>query len=144
MEELEQEPEEIPMEDVLAEIRRMLSAKVESDVVDSSSGVQDDTRAIDEVVYNPPSKQPEPVSKALDSTVEVKDYFLLTPDMRCDDLFNQGSPAQVKLQTQKVLHKLGQGSEKIKISPELEAWLNQNLPTLIDRAVAKQLSKTSV
>ena len=144
MEDLDQEPEEIPMEEVLAEIRRMLSAKVEEKPTEQSASVQGSLSSTDEVVYNPPVKQAEVVSKKPTPTSELEDYFLLTPAMRCDDLFNSGSPEQVKLQTQKVLQKLGQETVKVQLSPEVEAWLNQNLPAIVERVVAKQLSGKAV
>ena len=147
MEELEKDPEEIPMEDVLAEIRRMLTAKVESDSSDSFDQAQKNELPKDEVVSAPVIPQesfgesPNVASKI--DLPEDDDYFLLTPAMRCDSLFNHKTSEQVKLQTQKVLHKLGQRTEKDRIPPELEAWLNKNLPEIVERAVAKQMAKRS-
>jgi len=140
MEDLDQEPEEIPMEDVLAEIRRMLSEKVETDTPKQSVSVQNDTPTTIESDFASVGKQDDALKK-ITLPPEVEDYFLLTPAMRCDALFDNSSPEQVKLQTQKVLQKLGQETVRVQLSPELEAWLNRNLPAIVERVVANQLTK---
>ena len=124
----ETEPEELPMDVVLDEIRQMLLADTEND--QKSEPLQENE---DVEVCEIPQKQ----------IPEEPDYFLLTPEMRCDlDEQKLELSEIIQKRTQQVVNKLNhqQNSDEI-ISPVLEKWLNENLPTLVEKAVAEKLSK---
>ena len=66
--------------------------------------------------------------------------------MRCDLVENKIELSDIiQKRTQQVMDKLNQqksidDSENV-LSPALESWLNQNLPSLIEKAIAEKLSK---
>ena len=120
MEDLEQDPEELPMDEVLAEIRQILSSKL----------------AGKEPAPSLPrfSPTPEPQSPATD-------YFLLTPAMRCDLPSDSELSQNVQRQTARVLNKLQQKAPMPDLSPALIDWLNENLPKIIEKALDKHFNK---
>jgi len=143
MDELDQEPEEIPMEDVLAEIRHMLSKEILSPTasvegaVSSAKSVQKpaDVSSVERENLPPPS----PSERSSISDTSKPDYFLLTPAMRCD--IPIGAPSEaIQRQAQRVLSKLQQESRQPEtLSPVLIAWLNANLPQMIEKVLAQKL-----
>ena len=125
MEDLDKEPEEIPMDEVLSEIRQMLS----SDMPAPDSG-----RAEPTVSKSTPTTESVPRVTHFEA-----DYFLLTPSMRCDLPPDEALSDQVKVQTQRVLNKLQQGIPMPQLSPALEDWLNKNLPAIVEKVVEEKL-----
>ena len=133
------EPEELPMDVVLNEIRQMLLADTEEKQSEESSK---DITETEEVFFEDVSVITDVPKK--DSKQE--EYFLLTPEMRCDLVENKIELSDIiQKRTQQVMDKLNQqksidDSENV-LSPALESWLNQNLPSLIEKAIAEKLSK---
>ena len=117
-----QEPEEIPMDQVLAEIRQMLAPAVADKACDKK-----ETR-----------DQSVPASVVVQA---VEDYFLLTPEMRCDLPAADDLSTSVQQRAEQVIHKLARKTENAHISPELEAWLNAHLPAMVEKAVAEYTSR---
>ena len=149
MEDLDKEPEEIPMDEVLSEIRQMLS---------SDMPIQDTERTeptLSEEKQTRPEKEVPSVespASAISDKVEVQvpppsprpshiepDYFLLTPAMRCDLPSDNELSAQVKVQTQRVLSKLQQETPTLQLSPALEDWLSKNLPAIVEKVLDEKL-----
>ena len=151
MEDLEQEPEEIPMEEVLAEIRQMLSAEIKEEktpevektapvfvmpkvepVFEKEEPVKVDAKPDTKV---DPKPEPQPIK------VNIPEIFVLTPAMRCDIPVAKALSQNVQKQTQKVLDKLQKDTERTsQLSPELVEWLNKNLPSMIEKTVKERLS----
>ena len=151
MEDLENEPEEIPMEDVLAEIRQILSAEVKDDkmpeiektapvfvmpkidsVIKKEEPVKVDVKPDIKVE---PKAEPQPIK------VSIPEIFVLTPAMRCDIPVAKAMSQNVQKQTQKVLSKLQKDTVQTDtLSPELITWLNKNLPDLIEKTVKERFS----
>lgn len=158
MDTLEQDPEEIPMEQVLAEIRQMLGT-TDSPSTNIKNTVQnriDMPLASEKSVIGAPSqptapsipdrnKSLESVSGPLNSVVSnstmvsqsTEDYFLLTPAMRCDLPTDSELSQSVQKQTARVLNKLQQQSVT-DLSPALLEWLNANLPAMIEKVVSQK------
>ncbi len=135
----ETEPEELPMDVVLNEIRQMLLADTEEKQSEESSK---DITETEEVFFEDVSVITDVPKK--DSKQE--EYFLLTPEMRCDLVENKIELSDIiQKRTQQVMDKLNQqksiDNSEVVLSPALESWLNQNLPTLIEKAIAEKLSK---
>ena len=141
MEDIEQDPEEIPMDQVLAEIRQMLTSQnVPEDNTPSPTPKQT------EPVF--PKKEPAtistphidvaPVPSIMDKPKVVSDYFLLTPAMRCDLPPDSELSETVQKQTTRVLNKLQQQSNT-ELSPALIEWLDANLPGMVEKALSNHL-----
>ena len=124
MDNMEQDPEEIPMDQVLAEIRQMLSTQTlspdEKPIYQSAEPTEK------------PVEKPLPVSDQPKPT--VPDYFLLTPAMRCDLPSDSELSETVQKQKTLVLNKLQQQSNT-ELSPALIEWLNANLPAMIEKVL---------
>lgn len=134
MENTEQEPEEIPMEEVLAEIRHILSAEVKIEK-------NNETEKIEPVLTSPRIVQEIPKLKPQQNLSQGNEIFILTPAMRCDIPTSKALSQNVQKQTQKVLDKLQKGNTQTdNLSPELIAWLNKNLPDLIEKTVKERFS----
>lgn len=127
MDTMEQDPEEIPMDQVLAEIRQMLSAQTSSSDEQVSQPAEPIPQNVDEPVLPPISDRVE---------APASDYFLLTPAMRCDLPSDSELSEAVQKQTTRVLNKLQQQSVT-DLSPALVEWLNANLPEMIEKALSK-------
>ena len=143
MEDIEQEPEEIPMEDVLAEIRQILSAEVKEDKKDTIEKIEPVFVMHEETAEKINEKKE--IKKEFSSVVlEKEEIFILTPAMRCDIPVAKALSQNVQKQTQKVLDKLQKGNTQAdttdSLSPELITWLNKNLPDLIERTVKERFS----
>ena len=128
MEDLEQDPEELPMDEVLAEIRHILSAKLEGKNISA-----DEHPAIlsENVIH-----QKEPKEE-----ISHLDYFLLTPAMRCDLPPDSELSQNVQRQTARVLTKLQQQTPANDLNPALIDWLNENLPKIIEKALDNHFKK---
>ncbi len=127
---IEQEPEELTPEEIMGEIRQMLMAdlgeSIPVEAVAASMGAQ-------------------PVTEA------VEDYFLLTPDMRCDHLFVPPvDKNEVHKRAQQLLGKLsrlksGDKEEEtaVQSTPDTAVtdWLNTNLPQMLEQIVAREVKK---
>jgi len=135
MDDMDQDPEEIPMDQVLAEIRQMLSAHTEAPDKPAEPVVEQNIIPSVEEPVSPPIP---PVSPVADVRPIEADYFLLTPSMRCDLPPDSELSASVQKQTTRVLNKLQQQSAAGTLSPELENWLNAHLPTMIEKVLANQ------
>ena len=132
MENTEQDPEEIPMDQVLAEIRQMLSAPAEApnnEKNEKSDSESSPSPRVEPVITAPssPSFSDRPKSTA-------PDYFLLTPAMRCDLPPDSELSETIQRQTTRVLNKLQQQSAT-ELSPALVDWLNANLPAMIEKVL---------
>ncbi|MBR6411896.1 MAG: DUF2497 domain-containing protein [Alphaproteobacteria bacterium] len=131
MDDIEQDPEEIPMDQVLAEIRQMLSAQTtQTDKVEEPAiNQKPEAKPPVPPVIPPPAPTLEKVKP------EEPDYFLLTPAMRCDLPPDSELSETVQKQTTRVLNKLQQQSSP-ELSPALIEWLNANLPAMIEKVLA--------
>ena len=109
----DQAPEEIPMDVVLSEIRQILTKDMDC------SGPKKDR---DIPTVHPRAEEP--------------DYFLLTPQMRCD-LPDAGT---VQERTERVLSRLHDRQDGCDLSPALEKWLNTHLPQMIEDILNRRLS----
>ena len=131
MDNLEQDPEEIPMDQVLAGIRQMLSPQTET---------QEEKQAF-KLVLSPTQESAAfenplpPISEKVKSPGD--DYFLLTPAMRCDLPPDSELSEAVQKQTTRVLNKLQQQSTS-ELSPALMEWLNAHLPDMIEKELEKR------
>ena len=132
----DQIPEEIPMDQVLAEIRQMLS----QDTLPAMP-VDHDTPNADKSADKTASLSETKPAVSSVQAPEKPDYFLLTPAMRCDLPRTNELSETVQRQTEKVLNKLQQQTPELTLSPALEAWLNENLPAMLEKALAKTLKK---
>lgn len=141
MEDFEQEPEEIPMEEVLAEIRQMLSAEVKEEPIKCDKKVEPVLGEFKETTIDTP-KTPRVMQPEKPIVIHKEpEIFILTPAMRCDIPVAKALSQNVQKQTQKVLDKLQKDAvAEPKLSPELIAWLNNNLPSLIEKTVKERLS----
>ena len=84
MDNLEQDPEEIPMEQVLAEIRQMLSGEASAEKPTEPS-FEKPAEPLPDTEKAQPVVPPAPTPTVPESPrSEAPDYFLLTPAMRCD------------------------------------------------------------
>lgn len=133
----ETEPEELPMDVVLNEIRQMLLADTEKKQTEETPKNVTET---EEVFF-----EEVPVVEDVPQK-DVEDYFLLTPEMRCDLVENKVELSDIiQKRTQQVVEKLNQqqslGNSEVVLSPALEGWLNKNLPELIEKAISEKLSK---
>lgn len=115
----EQPPEEIPMDQVLAEIRQMLTKEMSG----RTSSPAESTVEISAPV------QAKPVEKC--------DYFLLEPSMRCDSLFKMVFTPVPENSVTPSEH-LPQRKLNAPISAELEVWLKTNLPSMIEEILSKR------
>ena len=129
MDTIEQDPEEIPMDQVLAEIRQMLSAQTER--------AEDRPESVEPQKTAPIAEPPVPPRPVADVAKEAPEYFLLTPAMRCDLPPDSELSETVQKQTTRVLNKLQQQSGA-DLSPALIEWLNANLPAMIEKALEKR------
>ena len=134
MEDLEQDPEELPMDEVLAEIRHILSSKLTG---------KEPQRNIPQFSESPtPSANVDKTSQTLAIPAEpAPDYFLLTPAMRCDLPPDAELSQNVQKQTARVLSKLQQQTSATDLNPALIDWLNENLPKIIEKALDKHFKK---
>ena len=137
MSELENDPEEIPMDEVLAEIRRILSEKAPDNeaAVESTVPAHKADQPTDDVT---PIAEESPVS-------EPADCFILTPEMRCDlpaafDSTPVTSENAAPKQPSDILNRIQQKAQGT-ISPDAIAWLEANLPRLIDEALSRHFSR---
>ena len=129
MDTIEQDPEEIPMDQVLAEIRQMLSAQTER--------AEDGPESVEPQKTAPIAEPPVPPRPVADVAKEAPEYFLLTPAMRCDLPPDSELSETVQKQTTRVLNKLQQQSGA-DLSPALIEWLNANLPAMIEKVLEKR------
>ena len=132
MENTEQDPEEIPMDQVLAEIRLMLSAPGEApknEKSEKSASESSPSPRVEPVITAPSSPSFSDRPKSIAS-----DYFLLTPAMRCDLPPDSELSETIQRQTTRVLNKLQQQSAA-ELSPALVDWLNANLPAMIEKVL---------
>jgi len=130
MEDLEQDPEELPMDEVLAEIRHILSSKL----------TEKETHKDIPQFLAKPSPGTDTATKTLSSSQSSDtDYFLLTPAMRCDLPPDSELSQTVKKQTAHVLNKLQQPT--VDLNPALIDWLNENLPKIIEKALNNHFKK---
>ena len=144
MENIEQDPEEIPMDQVLAEIRQMLmnpATPSENKEVSEPTHPEPTLPSHPPVTASAPDSTMAPVSPVIPSTPDpvaekpkAPDYFLLTPAMRCDLPPDSELSETVQKQTTRVLNKLQQQSNA-ELSPALVEWLNANLPAMIEKAL---------
>ena len=140
MEDIEQDPEEIPMDQVLAEIRQMLTSQ-NIPVENTPSAVSKQTDAVlppkDPIIpmSEKISLSPSPVAE---KTKATSDCFLLTPAMRCDLPPDSELSETVQKQTTRVLNKLQQKSTA-ELSPALIEWLDANLPGMVEKALSNHL-----
>ena len=141
MEDLDKEPEEIPMDEVLSEIRQMLSSEMpvsDAERVEPKLDRKTLNKSESDKETKVVSNEVEPSTSS--RTVHFEpDYFLLTPSMRCDLPSDEELSDQVKVQTQRVLSKLQQGIPMPQLSPALEDWLNKNLPAIVEKVVEEKL-----
>ena len=111
----DQAPEEIPMDVVLSEIRQILTKDI--DAADLKK---------------------EPIAPAGSAIREDPDYFLLTPDMRCD--LPKAEVKTIHKRTEQILSKLQSRQNSVDLSPALERWLNTHLPQMIEDILNRRLS----
>ena len=138
MDNMEQDPEEIPMEQVLAEIRQMLSAQTTGEEKPEVSSFErgEPSTPVPEVpqsVVPPVAPMPESIPEP--PKPEKPDYFLLTPAMRCDLPSDSELSETVQRQKALVLNKLQQQSAT-ELSPALVEWLNAHLPAMIEKVLS--------
>ena len=137
---MEQSPEELPMDQVLDEIRLMLMAESDSQNKQKATALDSPIRVSDIITQNE-SPKPDSVEKIAVKPPEPA-YFLLTPAMRCDLPSDEVLSETVQRQLQRVMTKMqAQKQETDKISPELIAWLNTHLPALVEKVVSEKLGK---
>ena len=118
MENLEQDPEELPMDVVLSEIRRILTAQTEN------------PQKVENI---------EPVySKEIISKEMLTECFLLTPAMRCDLPSDAELSQTVQRQANKVLSKLQNPPGDPSSDSAVIAWLKANLPQMIEDVMNKK------
>ena len=134
MENIEQDPEEIPMDQVLAEIRQMLT-NPDTMPADNVENKSEPEPIRSEPVFAPAPPVVKPVAEAVSNKPKEPDYFLLTPAMRCDLPSDSELSETVQRQTTRVLNKLQQQSNT-ELSPALVEWLNANLPGMIEKALS--------
>ena len=139
MEELEQEPEELPMEEVLAEIRQMLSAEVHENKEERKEPVF--TMPKTDPIFHKTEERVSPRIVSQPIKINKPEIFVLTPSMRCDIPVAKALSQNVQKQTQRVLDKLQKDTNpEPQLTPELMAWLNSNLPSLIEKTVKERFS----
>lgn len=125
MEELE--PEQLPMDQVLGEIRNMLMSDMDKDELQPNR--------------TEPAFEPyRPVEPMIPKKVEPA-YFLLTPAMRCDLPSDSELSETVQRRAQQVLSKLQKETTPEKLSPALTDWLETHLPELVEQVVSKKISE---
>ena len=132
MEDLEQEPEELPMDEVLAEIRQILSSKLSGK--EPAGNIPRFLTPTETVSDTPAETVPTAAEPA-------EDYFLLTPAMRCDLPPDFELSQNVQKQTARVLNKLQQQTSGTDLNPALINWLNENLPKIIEKALDNHFKK---
>ena len=138
MDNMEQDPEEIPMEQVLAEIRQMLSAQTTEGEKPAEPSLKQEIppaptpESIQTIV---PPEAPKTASISEPPKPEKPDYFLLTPAMRCDLPSDSELSETVQRQKTLVLNKLQQQSAT-ELSPALIEWLNAHLPAMIEKVLS--------
>ncbi|MBQ7413784.1 MAG: hypothetical protein IJV07_05930 [Alphaproteobacteria bacterium] len=135
----EQDPEEIPMDQVLSEIRHMLSDDnlLKKQVVpEHPSDYVDPPQTVQPVI----ASKPEPVEQE-NVPKKENDYFLLTPAMRCDLPSDSELSASVQQQAARVINKLQQKNPPQPLATEVEEWLRNNLPGMIERVLTEKLSE---
>lgn len=151
----DQEPQEVPMEQVLDEIRHMLmtdtrltSERSLSQGLDTETETQSSVRTVQALSEGEKSEIREPV-------FDLPAYFLLTPEMRCDDPMASPTPNQtgvsggaatpqtdvVYARTRQILNRLQTAGSDMPVSPELERWLQSNLPALVEKIIAEKMPK---
>jgi cell pole-organizing protein PopZ len=132
----ETEPDELPMDVVLDEIRQMLLADTENK---QSKELPKEVAKTEEVFFEDVSV----VADVPEKETKQTEYFLLTPEMRCDLTENKVELSDIiQKRTQQVMDKLNQQQNVDEtLSPALESWLSKNLPSLIEKAIAEKLSK---
>ena len=133
MEDLEQDPEELPMDEVLAEIRHILSSKL--------SGKEPQQNIPQFSATTSTTGNDAPIKTQDTSSLSAPDYFLLTPAMRCDLPTDSELSQNVQKQTARVLSKLQQQTSAADLNPALIEWLNENLPKIIEKALDKHFKK---
>ena len=135
----EQDPEEIPMDQVLSEIRHMLSD-------DNFLKKQDDTEQrfddgkLSQSAQSVVMSESEPTRRTVVPQKE-NDYFLLTPAMRCDLPSDSELSASVQQQAARVINKLQQKNPPQPLASDVEEWLRNNLPGMIERVLTEKLSE---
>ncbi len=125
----QQEPEELSPEEILMEIRRMLTADMAGQPL--------------------PAVPTNDVYDKIETT--VADYILLTPEMRCDDVFDGSSDREsTHAKARQLLDKLsrlktGEGVPATSSPASTEAvvtdWLNKNLPNMLNEIVSREIEK---
>ena len=82
-----------------------------------------------------------PSSEQLDE--ELEDIFILTPEMRCDEVKNS-----LEEKMQRVLQKITEQSQELKkktaaeeLQPLLKEWMERMRPDLSKEAIIKELEK---
>ena len=134
MENLEQDPPEIPMEDILAEIRQMLSNTDEIKKAPS----QEKFSEVETVTKSSVVEQSIPAIEVAERKIRKPDYFLLTPAMRCDLPSDAELSASVQKQTARVMNRLHQETAHSELNPVLIEWLNKNLPAMIEKVISEK------
>ena len=138
----EQDPEEIPMDQVLAEIRHMLS---DDNLLKKKIYPEQQENIIEPAQEIQPHIQPPKImaeSVQPERAVPPKeDYFLLTPAMRCDLPSDSHLSVAVQQKAARVINKLQQKNTQQSLAPEVEAWLNNNLPQMVERVLTEKLSE---
>lgn len=149
----DQEPQEVPMEQVLDEIRHMLMTDTRLTSERSLSQgpdteTQSSVRTVQALSEGAESEIREPV-------FDLPAYFLLTPEMRCDDPMASPTPNQtgvsggtatpqtdvVQARTRQILNRLQTAGSDMPVSPELERWLQSHLPALVEKIIAEKMPK---
>lgn len=149
----DQEPQEVPMEQVLDEIRHMLMTDTRLTSERSLSQgpdteTQSSVRTVQALSEGAESEIREPV-------FDLPAYFLLTPEMRCDDPMASPTPNQtagsdgtatpqtdvVHARTRQILNRLQTAGSDMPVSPELERWLQSHLPALVEKIIAEKMPK---
>lgn len=151
----DQEPQEVPMEQVLDEIRHMLmtdtrltSERSLSQGPDTETETQSSVRTVQALSEGAETEIREPV-------FDLPAYFLLTPEMRCDDPMASPTPKQtagsggtatpqtdvVHARTRQILNRLQTSGSDMPVSPELERWLQSHLPALVEKIIAEKMPK---
>lgn len=149
----DQEPQEVPMEQVLDEIRHMLMTDTRLTSERSLSQgpdteTQSSVRTVQALSEGAETEIREPV-------FDLPAYFLLTPEMRCDDPMASPTPNQtagsdgtatpqtdvVQARTRQILNRLQTAGSDMPVSPELERWLQSHLPALVEKIIAEKMPK---
>ena len=152
----DQEPQELPMEQVLGEIRHMLMTDARLTSEQPLSQEPDTETEHTSSVWTDQVLSDAPESVIREPVFDLSDYFLLTPEMRCDGPTFSPSVSQetaaaggveeprtddVHARTRQILNRLQTTAPDIPVSPELERWLQAHLPALVEKIIAEKMPK---